>query len=47
MEMYECIFSTVATDALVQKHLTNHSVDYIYITLDQFHKEILYSYGKI
>ena len=43
LETHGCILSTVATDALVLKHqaISIHSVDQIFITLDQFNTEIL------
>ena len=42
-EMHECIFSTVATDALVLKHqaISIHSADYIFIVMDQLHNQII------
>ena len=44
LEMYECIFSTVATAALVLKHqaTNSHSADKELIVLDQIHAEILH-----
>ena len=42
-EMHGCPLSTVATDALVLKHqaISIHSIDWIFIALDQFHTEIV------
>ena len=42
MQMHECIFNTVATDALVLKHqpINTHNADWIFIILDQFYAEI-------
>ena len=44
LETHGCVFSIVATDALVLKHQTisTHSADEIIFVLDQFHTEILY-----
>ena len=49
MEMHECIFSTVATDALVVKYqaISIHSADYILILVEQFYGEILEKYGTV
>ena len=43
LETYGCIFSTVATDALVLKHqvISVHSAEYMCILLDPLHTEIL------
>ena len=43
MEMYWCVLSTVAADALVLKHqgISIHSADYIFIILDQFKYRML------
>ena len=48
MEMHECIFSTVATDALVVKYqaISIHSADYIFILVEQFYGKILEKYGS-
>ena len=41
---HRCVLSTVATDALVQKHqaISNHSADNIFNVLDQSHANILH-----
>ena len=43
MEMYWCVLSIVAADALVLKHQTIsiHNADYIFIILDQFEYRML------
>ena len=43
LEMHGCIYSNVATDALVLKHqgISSHSADSILILSDRFHVEIL------
>ena len=42
LETHECVFSNVATGALVLKHQTisTHSADEIIFVLEQFHTEI-------
>ena len=44
LEPHGCIFSTVATDALVLKHQANniHSADKMHIISDQFHTKIFH-----
>ena len=44
IEIYGCILSTVATDALVLKHQVGsiHSTDWTFIVFDHFHMEILH-----
>ena len=44
LKTHGCIFSNVATDALVLKHqgISTHSADKIFIALDQFYTEISY-----
>ena len=44
LEMHACLFSNVATDAMVLKHqaIRTHSADKISIVLDKFHTEILH-----
>ena len=44
LETYGCVFSIVATDALVLEHqgISIHSADEIFITLDQFNTTILH-----
>ena len=44
LEMRRYILGTVVTDGMVLKHqaISIHSVDEIFIVLDQFHTEILH-----
>ena len=44
IEIPQCIYSIVATDALVPKHqaISIHSAGLIFIVLDQFHTDIHY-----
>ena len=44
LEIHRCILSTVATDALVLKHLaiSIHSADWIFIVMDQFLTKMLH-----
>ena len=39
LEKHGCVLSTVATDALVQRHLAISSADWIFIIFDQFIKK--------
>ena len=47
LETHGCVFSTVATDALVLKHqaISTHSADWTIIVLHKFHTEILQLYS--
>ena len=47
LEIYGCVISTLATDALVLQHqvISTHSSDQIFSVLNQFHAKILHLYG--